>query len=62
MEGYISHIRKNTKILRISASVDSRARGTITCQLVKKLSHVLYLNLTLNDAIVILLNSRSCIF
>ena len=49
MEGYISHIRKNTKVLRVSASVDPRARGTITCQLVKKLSHVLYMNLTLNE-------------
>ena len=37
------------KVLRISSYVDPRARGNITCQLLKKLPRVLYLNLTLDD-------------
>ena len=37
------------RVLRIFSSVDPRARGGIACQLLKKLIHVLYLNLTLNE-------------
>ena len=43
------YLARRMPLLRISSSVDSRARGTITCQLVKKLSHVLYFNLTSNE-------------